>query len=288
MKTTNCKRILIGALICICLCMMLPTAAIAQAPGKRTKYLMFKVTVKGNGKTSDGVIWTVDRTYESNGLVELQSSPAPLLEPGMSGSDIKIEMIEAAKGGRWATYRMPLKITINDSYRLTTTDRCPSPDGGYYETTVVTRTWTGTDVISVGMTTGLKMTFPTLPTEKGELSGEAHYNVLIPLIGLPTASKALTYTESKEITRKAPTKVIELRTMGTVEIPDVEGVLWSSSIHHAKQPALDILGNEIIFDSGLLPPLKPVMEGVKESIGGVNVHVAYRIKGTAFTSISGK
>jgi len=210
--------------------------------------------------------------------VELDKHGA-LIDQGMSSIALKLEMAAANDGSRSVIYRLPLKITINDSYKSVITSLCPSPKGGYYETTTITRTWNGSDVVSSGMTAGVKVIKPISPND------DWYYNVSLPLFVAPMGVPKLNYVEEKAIAGKPAEKTIEIRSLSTIQVPIVNGLLDYPVIHHLKDQPLDMLSSGATFDSGEINPSEPAMSGVKDSQQGVKVHVTYRYSNTPFTAI---
>ena len=244
-----------------------------KTPGSR--YLMFEVTVKGSGETQVDTTtrtWSVDRTYKS-GLIELKSGQGPLIFPGMD-SDTYFKAMMAKSGTSQIANKVPVRVIIKDSLRMVTTEMCPAPTGKYKETTVITKTWEGDDVVRPEISTGI-----------ARLQDMNHYNVSIPLVSSARAPTPLVYTEETAITGKPTQKVIEKRSLSSVEIPKVKGILEHPAVRHAEEQPLDVFESKFDYDSRPLTPLEPVFPEVRESRFQVKVRVRYRWATGPFSSL---
>lgn len=244
-----------------------------KTPGSR--YLMFEVTVKGSGETQVDTTtrtWSVDRTYKS-GLIELKSGQGPLIFPGMD-SDTYFKAMFAKSGTTQLANKMPIHVIIKDSLKTVTTEMCPAPTGKYKETTIITETWVGDDVVRPEISAGI-----------ARLQDMYHYNVSIPLVSSASSPTPLVYTKETAITGKPTEKVIEKRSLSSVAIPKVKGILEYPAIRHAEEQPLDVFESKFDYDSRPLTPLEPVFPEIRESRFQVKVRVRYRWATGPFSSL---
>ena len=247
-----------------------------QATGQ-TYYLMFEVTVKGKGE-SDGVVWSVDRTYASSGMIVLKRQ-GPLLRPGMSPEEGKKEMEGGGDPKNRIASGFPLRVTIKDYFESVNVSPCPAVNGkdAFEETTFVKETWEGSAVLPTKAITGIKRF-----RVRAANSSEAYYNVYIPVFAPEGVSATpLVYINETAITRKAKTRIIENRSYSTVQVPIVDGILEYPAIHHEKDPVLNIALNEIDYDHSYVPS-EPVIKNIPNSKKNSVVRIRYRFSSSPF------
>jgi hypothetical protein len=270
--------------VVLCAGALLPLSRAAQRPARLptkkpgARYLMFIVTVKGSGETKVDLTtrtWSVDRTFKS-GLLEL-SGEGPLLYPGMSDAE-KFEALLGKKGRATTSTNTPLFVTINDSLKTETTEACPSPKGPYNETTTIVKTWVGKGEVRTELPTGVAAVLDIK-------NDNVHYNVFIPLVSSKRSAKPLVYTEETTVTGKPTKKVIENRSLSSVGVPKVEGILDYPAIRHGEEQPLDYFESDFNYDSREVTPSEPVFPEIRESRFQVKVRVRYQWSTGPFSSL---
>ena len=236
---------------------------------------MFKVTIKGSGESTVDLTtrtWSVDRTYESD-LIEL-NQPGPLIVPNMKPEEYQAAMF-APVGTSNVAKKAPIHVTINDALKLVTTEVCPSPKGNYKETTTISRTWVGKGDVRPELAMGI-----------ARLQNSNHYNVFIPLASSERSGSPLVYTEVIDITGKPSKKVIENRTLSSVNFPKVRGLLDYPAIRHSEEQPIDVLNSKFGYDSKDLAPSEPIFPEIRESKFQVKVRVRYQWATGPFTKVT--
>lgn len=264
--------------------LLIPAQAVAQTKKVVSpSYLMFKVTVKGEGNTGDGVKWSVDRTYESEVLVELKTQ-GQIVIPGLSPEQLNQEIYGGGHPLNRLAEDVPMRITIKDSFESVTTEECPPANGkeAFEEITTITKTWEGRGLVSSGGKTWIRR----FRAGGSESSSETFYNVNIPIFTPDSKFEPLIYTEVATVTSKrAIPKKVEKRSLSTIQIPIINGILENDAIHHKKDLLLDLATyTELEFDDAYRPS-KPVIENIRDSQFESLVRIRYKVSSKRFTEL---
>jgi hypothetical protein len=259
--------------------LIFPTQTIAQNTQKPPKiewYVEYVVTIRGDGKKEPEpgdedrtITWSIDRTYSAN-----------------------LEFVATANKDRMITkYKLYSKNPAQKNmtpFHITITDKLEDIYKGTYhynsfQTDTVLTNW---DANETDFTEDIAQIVINNKT--------ASYNVFLPMRSILSNKKGLkkisqtTYDRSKygfggkPMHEELPVEVIDLE-LNSIRIPSVGKILplaMGAIVHPEDLPLPLNSATGWDYDSGVLQPDKPLIQGIPDSKTNVEIRVHYKISRT--------